>query len=94
MSGLKLSDYFSKADYQRAGKLIDQQERYLNLAKIELDKGNFERSALFSNHATAIAMELNRMHQDKLMVDEAVQVIKQAKQQELANKMLDRKNWN
>ena len=94
MSGLKLSDYFSKTEHQRAGKLIDQQERYLNLAKIELGGGDFSKAGLYSNYATAIAVELNRMHQDKLMTDEAARVLKQAKQQELANKMLDRKNWD
>ena len=94
MSGLKLSDYFSKTEHQRAGKLIDQQERYLNLAKIELGGGDFSKAGLYSNYATAIAVELNRMHQDKLMTDEAVQVIKQAKKREITDQMLQRRrDW-
>lgn len=90
---MKLSDYFSKADHQRATQLIDQQERYLNLAKIELDKGNFEKAALFSNHATAVTSELKRLHVEKLMVDEARAILKQVKHRELADQMMDRKNW-
>lgn len=91
---MKLSDFFSKADHQRAAQLIVQQDRYLNLAKIELDKGNFEKSALFSNHATAITTELARMNNSKILTDEAVNVLEQIKQRELTDQMLRRrKDW-
>ncbi|WP_157967876.1 hypothetical protein [Paraliobacillus sp. X-1268] len=93
MSSLKLSDYFSKADHQRAAELITQQERYFNLSKIELDKGEFDKAALYSNHATAIAVEIHRMHKQKLTTDDALDILKQIKHRELADQMMDRKKW-
>lgn len=91
---MKLNDYFLKVDHQRVGQLIMQQDRYLHLAKIELLNGNFEKSALFSNHATAVTSELKRMHETKTMMDEARKLLKEIKQRELTDQnILNRKTW-
>ncbi|GAA5416225.1 hypothetical protein Pryu01_01257 [Paraliobacillus ryukyuensis] len=77
---MKLSDYFTKSNEYRANTLMQQHEHYLNLAKIERDEGNFDKSLLYSNHATAITMELKRMHKQKLSTDEAIKLLEQNKQ--------------
>lgn len=88
---MKLSDHFLTVDYQRAGQLIDQQERFSNLARLEVKKGEFEKAELYSTHATTMIRELRRLQSQKELYAEAHDILRQLG---MTNEMvLNRKDW-
>ena len=89
-----MNELFLKEDHERVETLLAEFDRYINLAKLEINKNEHGKAEVYAHHAVKMVAEVRKLKELKAMYDESHEVKKQAKLQGMTNHMLEqRRLW-
>lgn len=91
---MKIDELFLKEDRETVKNLLNEHERFMNLAKLALGDGDFRKAEDYATHAIKMLTEVRKLKELNEMYVESHKLKKQAKMQGLTDHMLSqRRNY-